>query len=101
MPFEPGHPKLGGRAKGTPNKTNSRISDLCKERGVDPAEVLIELLHDSDNEMRLKAARTLMEYIDPKRRAEDSNGNPDDSLRLAPKTPEERLALVRAIRGEK
>jgi len=41
MGFQPGHPKYGGRAKGTGNKATSPVKQKAEELGIDPFEVLL------------------------------------------------------------
>ncbi len=41
MPFQPGHKKTGGRAKGVKNRTVQVVEDLVTKLDVDPLEILM------------------------------------------------------------
>lgn len=68
MPFEAGHTKMGGRQKGSENRTNkdlkSRITQLV-ENGFEAIESDLEALEAKD---RINAYLKLLEYIMPKQR---------------------------------
>jgi hypothetical protein len=62
-----GHPKWGGKKKGTPNKDKQRVLDLCKQYGgKEPVEVLAIELNCGVPERAVWAADKLMPYCYPK-----------------------------------
>lgn len=70
MGFKPGHKKVAGRAKGTPNKSSLPIAELCAKHNCSPVEVLIRLaLNDNEPDRQLAAAKELCQYLYPKRKA--------------------------------
>ena len=78
MAFKPGHKKVGGRVKGTPNKKTCLAEDMAKEMGVDPFKLLLmfcgnkfEDLGYSQSipmDLRLSAIKDACNYIIPKRK---------------------------------
>lgn len=61
---------LGGakaNRKGSRNKINSTVAQLCAERGFDPHEALIELATSKDTDIKIKAdaTKTLCRYVRP------------------------------------
>ena len=98
MPAPKGHPRYGGRKKGTPNKDSNLVRDKAKALGIDPFEVLLyfvagdweklgyaarervvgysqsgdEITGDIISpELRQKAARDACEYLHPKLKSID------------------------------
>ncbi len=69
MAFTPGHKRIGGRTKGTPNKASLPIAETCAFYGCDPLQAMIECLKKP--EYRFAAAKELLQYIYPKRKALD------------------------------
>lgn len=66
MPFEPGHPRWGGRKKGTPNRISLQIRDEVEAHfGKTVAEVLLELSSRTPKE-RIDVLMFLMPYCYPK-----------------------------------
>lgn len=108
MAAKKGHPKYGGRKKGTPNKTTLPLEEKARELGVDPFEILLrfaagdweglgydaEIYHQEKPDgsvrmgyvitpnMRLTAAGEACQYIYPKRKAVELKGNDDDSAAI-------------------
>lgn len=76
----PKHMTEGTKRKFDPE----RFAALCEARGLDPAEMAINILnleHDSlKPKERLEAAIKLMEYLYPKQRAVEHSGNVSLSL---------------------
>lgn len=68
MPFDKGHEKVGGRQKGSLNRTHkdlkSRITEIV-ENGFEAIESDLEALEAKD---RINAYLKLLEYIMPKQR---------------------------------
>lgn len=71
MKFKPGHPKLGGRQKGTPNKSNFDLAAKLQSLDFDITRELREVFPKLTPEMRAKVLLELHEYIYPKRKALD------------------------------
>lgn len=65
-----GHPRYGGRGKGTPNKRPSLIA-LCNELGVDPLRRLLEICKDEKDPNHFNAVKEACQYIVPKLKALD------------------------------
>gem|GEM_PF-6527240 len=81
MVFKPGHKKLGGRKKGTPNKRTLFAQETAERLGVNPFEILLHIANGDKKALKLKtkgpiglsarraAAVAACQYIVPKRRA--------------------------------
>lgn len=81
MSFKPGHKKIGGRAKGVPNRFTRSVLQICEEMGYDPVAGLIELATRGEEESnRVTAAKELMKYIYPQRKAIEHSGSVDTGL---------------------
>jgi hypothetical protein len=79
--YTKGHPKAGGRQKGTPNKRTQDLMEKCVQFGVDPFEVLLDIARNSDKEEnRAMAAKELCQYIYPKRKAIEITGSIDHKI---------------------
>jgi hypothetical protein len=75
----PKRQKTGGRTKGTPNKRTLALMEICDEKGYDLlSQVITDLQLLNDPKDRLHFNLKFMEFLYPKRRAVDENGNPDD-----------------------
>lgn len=123
MPFQKGHKKIGGRAKGTPNQPTRTLIEKAEELKVDPFEVLLlfakedwkALGYDSRSktsftsagiefeefiikpEMRVKAASEACQYIHAKRKAIENTIDPkllEVIKSLEGKSSEELLAIL-------
>jgi hypothetical protein len=103
-----GHPRYGGRKKGTPNKKDSTLALKSKELGIDPFEILL-LFAKGDwealgypaatfvkegstfvneelyikPETRARAAAEAAQYIYPKLKAIEHSGDKDNPVQLA------------------
>lgn len=111
-PFQPGHPKWGGRQKGTKNKRTKLAQDMAAELGADPVKFMLTLLAsdsmqvsevDPDTgkvvldakgkpkktwvpvslEMKLDAAKSVAAYVHPKLQATQVTGANDGPIELA------------------
>ena len=81
MSFKPGHKKIGGRAKGVPNKFTRSVMEICQEMNFDPVQGLIELARCAEDEgNRVTAHKELMKYIYPQRKAVEHSGSIDTGL---------------------
>lgn len=97
MGFKPGHKKIGGRQKGTPNRQTRTIEEKCAAAGIDPFEVLIQLCKDPDKGFQMHAAKELCQYLAPKRKAIETTQIPVDDMGedLGPTDEAKLLELVR------
>jgi hypothetical protein len=91
--FEPGHKKVGGRDKDTPNKRNQEIFELSEEFGISPVRVkfylmtlqfdklgyskeqVAELTLQELVEIQSRNGNDLLPYYVGKRKPIDSEGN--------------------------
>lgn len=81
MKFEPGHKKLGGRQKGTPNRETSVVADILKAHDFNLVKEAMGLYKETtDLEFKAKVLSLLFPYVYPKR----VDGNPDDSIDITP-----------------
>lgn len=123
MPFVKGQKKVGGRAKGTPNKPTRTLIEKAQELGVDPFEVLLLFAKEDwkslgyeartktsftsagiefeefiiEPAMRVKAAAEACQYIHAKRKAIEQTVDPQliETIKsLEGKTQEELLAIL-------
>ncbi len=81
MGFKPGHKKLGGRQKGTPNKRTLFAQETAERLGVNPFEILLHIANGDKKALKVKtkgpiglsarraAAMAACQYLVPKRRA--------------------------------
>lgn len=102
MGFKKGQPRPpnAGRKAGTPNKKTQALADKCKELGVDPFAVLLDLCKSSDPSIKLSAAKEVCQYLLPKRKAVEVSEAPADEMSELEKALEEAedaklLAMVR------
>jgi non-ribosomal peptide synthetase component E (peptide arylation enzyme) len=74
MAFENGHPKIGGRQKGTPNKkTLIKADDLLLELGVNPIQKLVEIAESdlSSLDQKINCYKEIAKYTYPKFKSQD------------------------------
>ena len=74
--------RLGGRAKGTPNKKSIEIADKLAALGCDPIEGMARLSQDPTVpiEVRGRMLSELAQYVAPKRKAIEHSGE----VRISP-----------------
>lgn len=103
--FKPGQPRPAnaGRKKGTPNKSTLALCSILSELKLDPVRALNELLPQLEPKDQASVHMKLMEYIYPKRRAEDGSGDPGDvpASATVALTFEQIQILTERARGEK
>ena len=56
-----GHPKAGGRAKGTPNKATLEIKELARVHGPEVIARLVTLTRDPSGAVAVSASRELLD----------------------------------------
>lgn len=96
-----GHPRYGGRTKGTPNKKTSTLIDICDRKGINPFEALLDLCTNEEISVRLAALKEICSYIYPKQKAIEMNANINTELaqkaeEFSQLPPEEQLRLAEA-----
>lgn len=85
MPAPKGHPRYGGRKKGTPNKSSVPAQQIAERLGVDPFEVLCLFVKGDAKKLKIKkdqltpgirvaAAMEAAQYLYPKRKAVEHSG---------------------------
>lgn len=63
MPAPKGHPRYGGRKKGTPNKRSLAALEIFEANDFDPVQKLIDIYNATDDEsIRLSASTALLPY---------------------------------------
>lgn len=69
----PGHPKTGGRRKGTPNRGTQDVAEKLDALGCDPIAGLAEIAMDRRNtsELRARCFTELAQYLHAKRKPVD------------------------------
>jgi len=76
MAFEPGHPKLGGRLKGTPNRVKKEYLDLVGEWLLEHLQQhLADILLIEDTEKRVSAFERVVDRFVPRTRVEESESD--------------------------
>ena len=71
-----GLPKTGGRVRGTPNRKSADLLRRLKRMGCDPIVGLARIALDPEirPELRVRCFAELAQYVYPKRKAVDSDG---------------------------
>jgi hypothetical protein len=66
--FAPGHPRLGGRQKGTINRTTQELVTAVRKEGITPLDYLLRVMRDPNEsaERRFAAASTAAPYLHPR-----------------------------------
>lgn len=70
-----GHPRYGGRKKGTPNK-RTRAEEACHKAGICPFELLTQHAINGD----IGAVIQLCKHIEPPRKALDVAVDPENNV---------------------
>lgn len=84
-----------------PNKR--RLEESFKDKGFDFAAEFHKLYAEADKELRTKLILGVVEFLFPKRRPEDDEGNPDQGLHgmALITTPEMAKEYIIVARGKK
>ena len=77
--FEKGHPKLGGRKKGTRNK--SSIMEKFEDINFDVIAAIIESIAAQPEYMRADTLIKMLEFVYPKKKSMDLNMVSDEELK--------------------
>ncbi len=62
-----GHPRYGGRKKGTPNKATQTVREILALAGLDVPNELAKILPSLPVDLQVKVLLELMQYLYPKR----------------------------------
>lgn len=78
-----GQPKLGGRQKGTPNKTNAEREASIAASGLTPLDYLLQVMRTETaaENIRIDAAKAAAPYVHPKLANIQLAGDKDNPLR--------------------
>jgi hypothetical protein len=81
-PFQPGHPRYGGRKPGSKDKLVAAREEACLRTGQSPIAFLTEVFRNptEPTSVRVSAAQTLCQYIYPKLSSVDVNGRDGQPL---------------------
>lgn len=63
-----------GRQKGTPNKYSQNLMGICRDKGLDVFEALVEIALDPINPDRFQSLKELGQYLYPKRKSLEHSG---------------------------
>jgi len=93
MPFKKGHKKIGGKDKGTPNKSTAAIKEAYQkliEDNLDNLTKWLETIAEKDPEKAIRILADLSEYVIPKLartdlRSEDESMKPTLNVIFKPK----------------
>lgn len=61
--------KLGGRVKGTPNKSTQDLFAICEKHGINVFEGMLMFCKDPDKIIAMKAHTECAKYLYPQRKA--------------------------------
>lgn len=83
-----------GRKKGTPNRYTQNLMAICKDKGLDVFEAMVEIALQHENPNRFHSLKELAQYLYPKRKSLEHSGEISNPYMNKP--IEELEALVRA-----
>ncbi|WP_127139074.1 hypothetical protein [Flagellimonas oceanensis] len=66
MPFKPGHKKVGGRKKGTPNRYTEDVRKILKDVVFNELENIPDILEELPPEKRIDVFLKLIPFVFPK-----------------------------------
>lgn len=98
--FEKGHPKVGGRRPGSPNRLSPKrvlpLLERALERGVDPWEELLSICKHEDDTLRLAAVKEACSYLYAKKKSIELQYDPElakeaEAIALLPEAEQIRL----------
>jgi hypothetical protein len=81
-PFQPGHPRFGGRKPGTKDKLVAAREAAIFKSGQSPLDYLVSVYRDESEPTatRVDAARTVCQYVYPRLQSVDVNGRDGQPL---------------------
>lgn len=56
-----GHPKSGGRQKGTPNRASTELRDMAREYTEEAVKIIAKCMRDKDPDIRLRAVAMMLD----------------------------------------
>jgi hypothetical protein len=81
MAFAPGHKKFGGRQKGTPNKPTTDLFEICRAKGINVFEAMLDQIPlIQDPFAKLTALEKIDQYLYSKRKALEVSHEFDEDL---------------------
>lgn len=87
-----GHPRYGGRKKGSVNKVTQSIQQFFDDNGIFIPEKIIELMPELEPRDRMKAWLEVAQYVYPKRKAIEVTGKDGEPVKISQIKPE--LAIL-------
>lgn len=76
-----GHPRYGGRTKGTPNKNTSDLMSICEKHGIHPFEGMVILAkEEKDPDKKFDKLERIAQYVHPKRKAVEVSGGDGEAI---------------------
>lgn len=97
MSFKPGHKKIGGRKKGTPNRKTEDMVDQMAKLKLCPLSGLARLIDEVSPETQVKVYLQLLTYLYPKRKAVEVEAKVDVQEPLAALSDPELADLARQV----
>lgn len=88
------------RPIGSKNFNRRLLQDVLAEKNIDLVYEYFELLKEVDPEIKSRMLMHLMEFVFPKRRAEDADGTPGEAAVQITVTDEQLQRLVKSAKGE-
>lgn len=105
-----GHPRYGGRKKGTPNKNTQDLFATCEKHGLDVFGSMVKIAVETEDPiLRFGFLKEIAQYLHPKRKALEVSGDMDVELaqkaqQVAELSTEEQIELLEAelkrLKGE-
>jgi hypothetical protein len=87
-----GHPKWGGRQKGSVNKSTQALFDLCAKKKIDVFEAMLDLaITELDRDKKFDKLSQIAHYLYPKRKAVEHSLEDDSGVAEKLKAARERL----------
>jgi hypothetical protein len=73
MGFQPGHSKVGGRKKGTPNKATQELEAICEKHGLNVFEAMVVLASNEDDpDKKFERLKDIAPYLYAKRSSNET-----------------------------
>ncbi len=88
------------RTPGSKNFNRKLLQEVLAEKNIDLVKEYFDLLTTSEPDIKSRMLMHLMEFVYPKRRAEDSSGTPEDPANILIVTDDQLKELVKIARGQ-
>lgn len=96
-----GHPRYGGRSKGTPNRFSQNLIEICKEKDLDVFEALVEIAKNDSHPDNFHSLKELAQYLYPKRKSLEHSGEVNTNpYMLMPFKELEELVKAKLLEGK-